>query len=375
MSLRPPQVWFVLPSANAENCRRRLPAWRDLGYRIAVLQDRVRFEAPCDVVIRRDRYPGWGASVNAMFREVVPADCPVIVSGGDDMLPDPSRRAGEIAEEFLDHFAGSFGVMQPTGDDFEATAQICGSPWMGREWLERMYAGRGGMSEAYVHQYADDELFWVSRCASRLWIRPDLTQRHEHFRRTNEPAPRYWAESAGANDEADCLTFIARSRAGFPGASPADEPGLLDMDVFEREYTGRAEAWYRSRYAGSGDTAHNAEPSRRMRDALALCAAEGLHRVAIFGAGQHTARAADALRDPPVEIAAIIDDDADRIGRRLWNFPIVSRERAIELNLDAVVLSSDAMEARLVGRAAPLASAGVRVVSLYGADRQVRAGA
>lgn len=357
-----PQVWFVLPSASEANCRRNLPAWRDQGYRIALLQDRARFEADCDAVITRDRYPGWGASVNALWREVVPESCPVIVAGGDDMLPDPSRRAHEIAQEFLDHFAGDFGVMQPTGDTYARTEHICGSPWIGRHWMQRMYQGTGGMPEWYTHQWADDELYWVSRCAGRFWQRPDLTQFHDHFLRRDEPAPRYWVESAGAHNERDCLTFIARSRAGFPAAAPADEPGLLDLRVIDPAATARAEAAYRASVGAHGE---QNEADRRMRAALQQCAQSSHRRVAVYGAGQHTRRLGGALLDPTVEVAAIIDDDPERIGSRLWNYPIVSPEEALSLGLDAVILSSDAMEDRLRLGAAPLERAGVVVIGLY----------
>lgn len=366
-----PEVWFVLPSANADNCRRNLPAWRDQGYRVAVLQDRERFDVIADAVLVRDRYPGWAGSVNTLFREVVPATCRVVVSGGDDMLPDPHKRAAEIAAEFLDHFNGDFGVMQPTGDGFEATETICGSPWLGRSWMERMYAGAGGLCTAYFQQYADDELYWVSRCAGRFWARPDLTQYHEHFRRMDKPAPAYWVDSAASHDESDCLTFIARSRTGFPGAAPNGQPGLLDLSVFTTEYTGRAEAWYRQRYGAASDQ----DPARRLGDALSKCAQNGWRRVAIYGAGQHTARAGQALRSPCVDIVAIVDDDPARVGGRLWNFPVVSREQAIDLELDALILSSDAIEPRLRARASGFEQRGVRVIGLYGAAAPAKVGA
>ncbi|MEM9373079.1 MAG: hypothetical protein AAGA55_05490 [Planctomycetota bacterium] len=356
-------VWYLMPSANPANAARSVPAWQDQGYRVAVLQDRTRFDIRCDALLTRERYPGWAGSINALFREVVPPDCRVVVAGGDDMFPDPDRRAPEIAGSFLDHFAGDFGVMQPTGDDFEATRTICGSPWLGRSWMERMYQGRGGLCEAYHQQWADDELFWVSRCAGRFLPRPDLTQRHDHFLRSDLPAPQYWVESAAGHDESDCLTFIARSRAGFPGAAPRDEPGLLDIGVFKRAYRGRAENAYRERYA-----ALDTGPAERLGEALDRCDREGASRVAIYGAGQHTHRAGAALRSPPVDILAIIDDDPARIGGRLWNYPVVSLEHALGMGLDAVVLSSDAMEHRLMERAAAFLERGVEVRSLYTHD-------
>lgn len=359
MSAASGDVWFVLPTANAENCARNLPAWRERGYRIALLQDRVRFEAEADAIIAATKYPGWGAAVNRLFREAVPSSCQVVVAGGDDMLPDPHHSAAEIRDQFLDHFQGSFGVMQPTGDDYEATRVICGSPWLGRAWMQRMYQGQGGMPETYTHQWADDELYWVARCAGRFWARPDLTQHHDHFLRRGESAPAYWAESAGRHEEQDCLTFIARSRSGFPGAASLEQP--LDLRVFEREYSNRAERSYAQRHGSAqGDQA-----ARKIEAALEQCAAQGHSRVAIFGAGQHTRRAGSALCDPPVMVLGILDDDPDRIGSRLWNFPIISTEQAHSLGLDAIILSSDSMEERLAQAARPLERAGVEIIRLY----------
>lgn len=100
--------------------------------------------------------------------------------------------------------------------------------------------------------------------------------------------------------------------------------------------------------------------------ALAGCSAQGLGRVAIYGAGQHTRACGAALLQPPVDVVAIIDDNAATHGTRLWGYPIISRDRALTLGLDAVVLSSDAAEDHLARSAQPLADAGVRVVRLYG---------
>lgn len=365
-SIVPHEVWYLMPSANAANAARCVDAWRGQGYKVAILQDRLRFDADCDAVVRRDEYPGWAGSINTLYREVVPDSCHVMVAGGDDMLPDPTARASEIADQFLDHFGGTFGVMQPTGDDFEATRTICGSPWLGRDWMRRMYRGTGGLCDAYHQQWADDELYWVSRCAGRFQDRPDLTQHHDHFLRKGKPAPAYWVASAAGHDEQDCLTFIARSRSGFPGAAPIGQPGLLDLGVFRDSYRGRAESSYRARHGGTDDRA-----SRRLAAALGDCARENLARVAIYGCGQHTHRAGDAFRSPPVEIAAFIDDDPDRIGGRLWNYPIVSPEDAITLGIDAVVLSSDAMEACLIERSAMFAGRGIRVIPLYQSHSEV----
>lgn len=353
-------VWYLMPSASPVNAAKTVPAWQSQGYRVGILQDRTRFETEADAVVTADQYPGWSASINRLFREVVPQSCRVVVAGGDDMYPDPKCTAQEIADQFMERFQGTFGVMQPMGDRFEATQTICGSPWLGRSWMERMYGGAGGLSEAYHQQWADDELYWVSKCAGRLWERPDLTQYHDHFLRNQTAAPNYWVESAASHSESDCLTFIARSRSGFPGSAPSDEEGLLDHSVFRREYAGRAEQIYRSKH---GSTPNDA--NQRMTAALESCARNGRLRVALYGAGQHTRRVGDALRSPPVEVVAIIDDDPDRTGGLLWNFPVVTRIQALDMGVDAIILSSDSMEQTLRERTSEFSARGIEIYSLY----------
>ncbi len=358
-----PEVWFALPTASAENCAKTLPAWRERGYRIAVLQDRERFECEADVVVHAEAYPGWPGTVNRLFREVVPSSCPVIVSGGDDMYPDPGFRAHELAEQFMDHFGGTFGVMQPHGDAFEETDQFCGSPWLGREWMERMYGGSGGMCAAYTHHFADDELYWVSRCLGALWSRADLTQYHDHFRRRGESAPEYWSRSVQASDARDTLMFLMRSRHGFPGHEPVGIDRRFDAELFARAYSGRAERYWETFHAPVSESVRATE---RVRTALDRLAARGIRRAAVYGAGQHTRKAGAALCTPPVEVVAIIDDARADEDRTMWGIPVVCQRAALALGVEAVVLSSDAMEDRLWEASAPMRAKGVEVVRLYG---------
>ncbi len=107
------------------------------------------------------------------------------------------------------------------------------------------------------------------------------------------------------------------------------------------------------------------EAELRMGAALHRLAEDGLRRVAVYGAGEHTRRAAAALFDPPVEVVAIIDDDAKREGSRAWGHPVIPLERAGDLDLDAVVISSDAYEGALGERAERTLDPRVRVVRLY----------
>jgi FlaA1/EpsC-like NDP-sugar epimerase len=103
----------------------------------------------------------------------------------------------------------------------------------------------------------------------------------------------------------------------------------------------------------------------RMVAGLKRAADQGLKRVAIYGAGTHTRGVGNALVAPPVEVVAIIDDNPDLRGKRLWNFPIVSPSDAISLDIDGVILSSNSMEDRLWESSATLRERGVPVIRLY----------
>ena len=103
--------------------------------------------------------------------------------------------------------------------------------------------------------------------------------------------------------------------------------------------------------------------SARMAAGLERCGQAGHRRIAIYGAGAHTAACGMALAASPVEVVAVIDDV--RAGGRLWGYPIVSREQAIGMGIDAVVLSSDRGEPRLIERSGVLIDRGIPVIALY----------
>jgi hypothetical protein len=361
-----PEIYFAIPSANPDNCRRTLPRWREMGYKIAVLQNRVKADIPADIVVWSDHYPGWAASNNILCRDIVPAHVPIVVCGGDDMLPDPNLTAQQLAHQFLEHFAnspdGTFGVMQPHGDNYDPPV-ICGSPWLGRAWFTRMYQGTGGMCGSYRHFWADDELYWVARCWNALWLRSDVTQHHEHFFRTGQEKPEYWAKNVQGNDARDTQLFIARHSQGFPLHHPAHPiPGRsFDPAPFHAGYTQRAEKHWAAHFAFQAV----APADEKMKQVLARCAAEGKRRVVLFGAGAHTRKLAQSLLTPPVSVLGIVDDSPALQGTTLWNYPVLSAYAALKLKPDAVILSSDSAEDRLAIAAAAFETARIPVIRLY----------
>jgi len=359
---RSDEVWLVLPSANEANCARSLPRWRAQGYRIAVLQDRVRFEVEADVVLHRDEYRGWAWGVNTLCREAVPESCRVVVAAGDDMLPDPDRSAQQLGAEYLNRFEDGFGVMQPTGDRFLHSQTYCGSPWFGRGWIERAFAGRGPIPTGYTHNWADMELHWVARGLGRLWLRPDVTQHHEHFSRSDEKeAPAYWNATAGRSDVADARTFSERAWAGFPGCEPLapedSDRERYDHAVFLEGYTSMAEIHL---HRLTGRTPFDA--CRRMREAIGLCRAHYWANYGLYGNGAHTDGVWSVVTEfgPP---SVVLDDRAEP-GATRDGVPVVRPEQLEPGTLDTIILSANSIEEDLLERAGAL---GVPVIRLYGA--------
>jgi hypothetical protein len=186
-------VWFVIPSkrpvAEADAC---LEAWQKQGYRTAVLREWDDGRTSADMQFHCTRYQGWATSVNYLVQSIdmVLDDAEWFVTGGDDYYPDLNYTAEEIAQQCLEHFAGTFGVMQPTGDRWgekngEATIdRIAGSPWMGREFCRRMYHGGGPLYNGFYHNFADEHLQRVAQKLGVFQQRRDIIQEHRHWARS-----------------------------------------------------------------------------------------------------------------------------------------------------------------------------------------------
>ena len=229
------RVVYALPSANPEMAAKHLPNWVAMGYRVIVGQDRVRYAPPAGVEVfdLGPRYLGYARSVSLLIASAVPRDAPVVVFGGDDMDPDPVRSAQQIAEEYLGRFPRLDGILQPVGDDMPGTRRICGSPWVGRVWLDFANNGAGPLFPGYFHFFGDEELFDVASAAGVLWQREDLRQRHDHWTRrglsADQAAPIHAPLQARWED--DKRLYLGRRAALYPGALP---PSLLPVVDWRR---------------------------------------------------------------------------------------------------------------------------------------------
>lgn len=353
-----PEVWFAIPSASPERCRKVLPVWKKMGYKTAVLQNVQKADIPADIVEWFDYYPGWSGSINILAKKIVPSSATIVVSGGCDMLPDPNHTADELAEQFLERFPDGFGVMQPHGDEYNCARHYCGSPFLGRKWIDTMYQGRGPMCDLYQHNWGDVELYWVARCMNALWCREDLTHFHEHFSRDSKKPEQWWLQNVHRHDRRDVETFISRSWQRFPGHEPKGYDRVFDPRPLAEDTERFAEKHYNALYAPKTAGTHFTDAINRMKD-------KSLMPIAIYGSGAHTKRHGQQLADMDVDIACVIDDSPERQGKRLWGYPIVSREKAIAMGVRSVVLSSDAHEDKLWDNSAMFTQSGIHVERAY----------
>lgn len=251
--------WFCIPSARPfQEADKVFKLWRHQGYKIALWRDTDPSYAasPFPNRIIWGEYPGYAQAVNALVLNVIEHDPTAewFISGGDDTEPDLNYSAEEIAEQCARHFGleqtrlgitskpgtaptsvgpySTFGVMQPTGDRYAGGSidRICGSPWMGREFCQRINRGDGPLWPEYRHMFVDEELFEVSKKLGILWQRPDLIHLHHHFMRVSpdvnsnavqrQPPPFLVEANSPHHWNTYQLLFNQRKAARFPGHEP-----------------------------------------------------------------------------------------------------------------------------------------------------------
>lgn len=202
-------------SAEAQAC---VDAWRARGYRVAVQRDKGSLAA--DLCLVRYPYVGYAASINQLAKLVLQrADVQIVVAAGDDVWPDPDRRPEDLEVEFIEHFGGTYGVMQPAGhsDWSNVALEVAWSPWLGREWCERAYGGKGPLWPGYFHFWVDHELQKVAEKEGVFWPRADVCQRHDTWKRRvpRLPRPPHLHEANRRHGE-DRDLFFEREAQGFP---------------------------------------------------------------------------------------------------------------------------------------------------------------
>ena len=219
------EVYYAIPTKEPAKARTCASMWHAMGYKVAFLMDHDADVAVGADLVITGKYVGYPAALRTLCLAL--HDIEVVVTGGDDILPDPRKMADEIAKEFLEYFPTTFGVMQPTGDRWildkdgrAASERICGSPWMGREFRRRINGGTGPFWHEYFHFYCDEEMHDVCERLGVLWQRPDLTHYHDHWLRQQARKRHEYLLKAKADEMRAKALFNTRKAANFPGHEP-----------------------------------------------------------------------------------------------------------------------------------------------------------
>ena len=218
--------WVLIPTALRTHALGHISVWYSAGYNVGLFVDN---DAYIDEDVRgyshllvAAEYPGVWKAWNILAKAAIGLGAQVCVLAGDDMDPDEHWSGPKIMAEYIGHFPILDGVMQPCGDPqgkdangVPAAARICGSPWVGQEWIERAYLGRGPVNSDYNAFYADEELLHYATRRGKLWMRPELVQFHHHWSFGHLPRQDYH-ERNQLTWQQDKDLFEARQKAGFP---------------------------------------------------------------------------------------------------------------------------------------------------------------
>lgn len=214
------EIWYAIPSANPSRAQECLEQWQAHGCRTAVALNKGMPQLQtADLHMWMDPYPGYFPTVNQMCMRILEEhSADIIITGGDDMYPSSAHTAQQIGKEFFERFPTLYGVMQPTGDrGIPGVDNICGSPWIGREFIRRAYGGKGPFWHQYFAYYGDEEMKCVAERLGVLQQRPDISQYHDHFSRAGGPPrepyqirnEKFWIQ--------DQNIFKHRAAHSFPG--------------------------------------------------------------------------------------------------------------------------------------------------------------
>jgi len=211
-------VLVAWPTVDVKEANETAEEWKKQGYDTAILVEDQNIPQPehIDHQVYIPRWRGFPVAANQLcqtFRGMYD----IIVIGGNDLYPDQNKTAYEIESEFKEHFGGTFGLMSPTGDRYGLIDEAAVCPWIGSEYIDKMYDGKGPYYEGYYHYFCDGELQDVAALNGTFLQRLDISQYHDHWSRNQEQRPDHLIH-AKACHPVDQRTYHSRKADGFPGA-------------------------------------------------------------------------------------------------------------------------------------------------------------
>ncbi|MCB9858386.1 MAG: glycosyltransferase [Phycisphaerales bacterium] len=190
-------------------------------------------------------------------------------------------------------------------------------------------------------------------------------------------------EVGNCDAAANCIVALSesaslRSRLSAGGIATIEqkcqpEQTIADIDaILQHAIESSPRVWPRTtalsmRSADGVQDSETTDAIARMGAAMSGLASNGRTNVAIYGAGRYTRMIAVAFAEAPVTIRAFIDDDPANHDTTLFGWPIVPREQALSLNLDAVIISSRMNENQILRHAPSFAANGIELIPLYAA--------
>jgi GT2 family glycosyltransferase len=136
-----------------------------------------------------------------------------------------------------------------------------------------------------------------------------------------------------------------------------------ELDACYRSFDLFADKW-----SLPGDFSPHRMLDRRLRPQLERWRAER-RKIAVYGAGMHTAWLLSRLGDRRDMVAAIIDDVKG--GREMAGLPVVAPGEVRSLGIGAIVVSSDAFQEQIMARAAGLSGPDIELFPFYPEDAGV----
>lgn len=178
---------------------------------------------------------------------------------------------------------------------------------------------------------------------------------------TGEQAGRAMAEVISRAKSMDLSAMGERARDHIVREHDPARFGDRLVSIVEHVRAMAVRAWpSESPAAFTGSTPPDA--ADRMHQVLGALAGK---RIALYGAGRHTAELLEIIDGSPCEIVCVIDDEPARWGKAIARWPVVSLEEAAHAGIMDVVISSWMHEERLAERTLKR-MAFARVHRLYG---------
>jgi hypothetical protein len=256
-------VWVVIPSRNIERAKSAVKIWQTAGYKVCCIFDmdttipnrvdefnsifqKYGDKKPIDICVKDKiagadseliykKFPGYWLACNEEVR-ILANESKTIVLAADDMEPDPNKHPSDIEKEIYEKYPDGYCVMQPTGDDkngMDGVWRICGSPWFGIGWIREAYEGKGPCPLPPFAFYGDEHIFNVSKNQGVLWQRPDLSQFHNHWCRTDSKKTKrldYQITNSDLWWDKDQKWFFDQRDKNFPGSERKISGWLPEKD-------------------------------------------------------------------------------------------------------------------------------------------------